>query len=456
MAHLIRWHGAGVVTGKVCVAVVLAVIVTARGMTWAADAPHSHIIVPSRSTAVELESLSQKSNVLADVLTIDRKEYVLQLDGSGDHALSGHILIREAAGKGETETPIIRLPFEQLALVYYFEIPPAANQRPDHLVKDKYPSLPAVGSAERKLNCNELDLETARAGTIRWYARQHPGVVPFTEHEANARYGRNALKYTGEGLLVIVALMGATGFGGGGGGGGGCWTCSALPAPVDLEALRWAVTAADRRELELLQLKRDRPCPAHAIPDGEFTDLDILSKIEATRRDLDAHQLSDRDQMKQQTEFLDRLDPTTDFRLPIEERTAREQAEPVQAQFDALVAQLGPFISRAANVQWWEGSCEMKEIKKNGDWHWEASDLVILQHALLFQGKPVHWGVPPFWQSLPLREVDSVLPRVHLTPFTPWVPWKKRDGSCFYFQASGHQRMTEQLGRMIDAELSHR
>jgi hypothetical protein len=123
-----------------------------------------------------------------------------------------------------------------------------------------------------------------------------------------------------------------------GGGGGGGWI-SAPPTPADLEAFRWAITAADRREVGLLQLKRDRLCSARSIPSGELTDLDVLSKIESTRRALDAHQLSDQDQMKQQTEFLDLLDPATAFKVPIEERTAKEQAEPAQAQFDALVAQ---------------------------------------------------------------------------------------------------------------------
>lgn len=270
-----------------------------------AIAGDTHMVVPSRSTAAELDALSRRSNVVADVLTVDRKDYVLTLDGSGGGAFSGAGLDAERAAAGAARSPI-RIPFEQMALVYYVEFP--VDKKDDtfrYPAWASYPSIAAIGAAERYMDCSELDTEIARAGTVRWYARQH-GVVPFTEHEALAQHGKNAAKDVGLGLLVAMALVGAAGggpFGGSFGGG------HPPPSPIDQETFRWAVTAADRREVALLQLKRERLCAASATVRGENTDLEILTKIEATRQALATKAISDQEQMRQQTQLLDQFDP---------------------------------------------------------------------------------------------------------------------------------------------------
>src|SRR4029077_20483635 len=147
-----------------------------------------------------------------------------------------------------------------------------------------------------------LDVEIGRVGAIRWYARHYGGVVPFTEHEARTQHGKNAVEYAGVALLAPLAL----------------YTGGRLLEPFisdwsvrNQETFRWAVTAADRREVGLLQLKRERSCPAGVTPSGPTTDLEILAAVESTRGALDSHQISDVDQRDQQTELLDRLDPPT-------------------------------------------------------------------------------------------------------------------------------------------------
>jgi hypothetical protein len=278
----------------------------------AAGAATTKMVIASRATAAELDALSHRTNVMADVLTVDRREYLLHLDGSGGGALSGENLSPTGANQQATVPSTMRVPFEQIALIYFREIPAGAkNQSPafNYPAKEAYPSVAGIGAAEKGMDCGELDLEIARTGTIRWYARQQ-GVAPFTAHEALVQHGKNTAKDVGIGILVAVVLIGAAGGGGAaipfpaGGGGHGDHLISA-------EDLRWAVTAADRREVGLLQLKLPRSCPAVASPDRTTSDLDILSRIEATRAALGAHQISDLEQRDQQTQLLDQLDPSS-------------------------------------------------------------------------------------------------------------------------------------------------
>jgi hypothetical protein len=270
-----------------------------------ASASETQMVLPSRTTAAQLDALSHKANVIADVLAVDRREYMLKLDGSGGGALSGQ----------DEDGSAMRIPLDRVALVYYVQ-PPVAKKKasgsenktqaelaPSFPAKRTFPSVAAVSAAERGMDCGELDVETGRVGAIRWYARHYGGVVPFTDHEARTQHGKNALEYAGVGLVVLVDLAGLVAGG------------RPLLAPSSLgnqeEAFRWAVTAADRREISLLQLKRARSCPARVTPSGQITDLEILTAVESTRGALESHQISDVDQRDQQTQLLDRLDPPT-------------------------------------------------------------------------------------------------------------------------------------------------
>jgi hypothetical protein len=188
----------------------------------AADVAHAsetHMVIPSRTTAAKLDALSHKANVIADVLTVDRREYLLKLDGSGGSAFSGH----------DEDGSAMRIPMDRMALVYYVEPPlpkkKASGSRkkaqeteltPYFPDKRTFPLVATVSAAERGMDCGELDIEIGRVGAIRWYSRQNAGVVPFTAHEARVQHGKNAAKDVGIGLVVALALIGGMGGGVGG------------------------------------------------------------------------------------------------------------------------------------------------------------------------------------------------------------------------------------------------
>jgi hypothetical protein len=257
-----------------------------------ASTPRSTMLVPSRTTIPELEKLSREANTTADAITVNRETYLIQLDGAGAQALTGRNIgdnrSRDNSGN------IVRIPFDELALVYY---PSLRLPRPE-----KYPLLPIVGAAEQRLSCDELAVELGRTGAIRWYARRQ-GAMPFTESEAVVQHTKNAGIFAAKVALSAV-IVGSLAFGGGGDVFDGE---HAPPVMASVEAFRWAVTAADRRELGLLRLKRDHHCAAQDASAG--ADLSILEQIEQSNNELSAKRVTDQQQMDLQTRLLDLLDP---------------------------------------------------------------------------------------------------------------------------------------------------
>ena len=253
-----------------------------------ASTPKSTMLVPSRTTVIELEKLSHQAGTTVDVLTVSRQERYVRLNGSGGGALSGRDLNESAALAGSQ--PVVRIPFTELALIYYSE-----DMWP---VKKVYPSPPEVGPAEHGVSCDELDLDLARAETVRWYARRQ-GALPFAGHEQGALNAKKALKGVGETVWVLLEMYG--GYSGGGGGGG--------HGDASLNAYRSVVTAADRRIIGLLELKRDRSCtPRDTRVPGE-TDLMVLGKIGEARQALVAKSITDQEQVHRETLLLDQFDP---------------------------------------------------------------------------------------------------------------------------------------------------
>jgi hypothetical protein len=247
-------------------------------------------------------SLRQKPTIVARVITVDRKEFALLLDGHGNgEALSG----QSSVGPDGVTT---RVSFDRLALVYY------GSLQQVYSLRNPYPELQKVGAAEQTLDCAALDLEVARAGAIRWYERRS-GATPFTEHQAHVQHGKNTGKYFAN-TLIIAADIVLTAAGGG---------PLIPPTNVSADALRWRVTAADRRELGLLHLKQSQSCPATTLPGGDMTDLDILQRVEATKHALEARELSDEMQATQETQLLDQFDP------PAEPDQIDPQSEPEPA-----------------------------------------------------------------------------------------------------------------------------
>jgi len=251
------------------------------------------MLVPSRTTVPELEKLSRQSGTTVDVLTVNREERRFLLDAGDGAALTGHDL--DVAPQAAGANPVVRITMDELALVYY-----STGRLPD---RDVYPALPIVGATEQRLSCDELGVDLSRAETIRWYARQQ-GALPYTSHEAATQHGINAAVGTGTALFIVAMIIG-----GGGSGGGSSSPSADEHNYADYQAYRWAVTAADRRILGLLGLKRERACAAQQLRTGDETDLAILGQIEESQRALAAKSTSDRDQRDLQTRLLDQFDP---------------------------------------------------------------------------------------------------------------------------------------------------
>jgi hypothetical protein len=248
-------------------------------------------IVPSRDSVDKIAALNRRSDVIVDVLTVDRTEHWLKLSGAGGAALSGRDAYQDSDSGGPAGQVII--PPDQLALVVYKIVSDKQWVSP-MLLGDNYPSLPRPETRDRHLSCSELDLGVSRAATIRWSARSRGG-EPFTAHGAQVQHVKNAAENAGSALaLALVVSLG---------GQPREWTWAAP------ETLRWAITSADRREIGLLKIKRDLSCPAHSLPGSETTDLDVLNQIESTRMDLAARRISEQEQMDRQTKLLDQFDP---------------------------------------------------------------------------------------------------------------------------------------------------
>ena len=257
-----------------------------------ASTPKTYVLVASRTTVPELEKLSRQAGTTVDVLTVKRENRHLVLaDGNGT-ALVGRDL--DASTQTEALSPEVRIPFNEVALVYY-----STGRAPD---KNVYPSLSAVGKEDNQLSCSELDTQIARAGAIRWYARQYD-VLPFTARESAIQHEKNFLEYVGVTALVIV---------------GGTHILDRVTADTadrsashsyaSTEAYRWAITAADRRIIGLLELKQTQSCASQPTQSGGETDLEVLTQVQESRQALATAQISDQDQVRRETQLLDRFD----------------------------------------------------------------------------------------------------------------------------------------------------
>jgi len=422
-----------------------------------AHAGDSKMVVPSASTDAVLESLARRTDVVVDVLTVERKEYALVLDGSGQTAFSGRSSDASTTIQGEQST--IRIPLEKLALVYYAETPAStkrdrlerasesASPESYFLAKSSFPVVPTVGDAERGMNCQELEREIARAGTIRWYARQHLGAIPFTRHEAAVQHIDNTLEYVAIGVGAAIALAGAAGPGfsagggslGGGGVGWGGGGVAADPAMPTLEAYRWAVTAADRRELGLLALKRERSCPGTAVPSGARTDLQLLGEVESTRRALEARQISDIDQRNQQTVLLDELDPrasATVRLLSARESAAQDAAQNSWSEHEAQFGAAGAVVAQYRNI----GVVHSPHCRYSKDWKslMRGVTVAVAERAVVWD--ELHEDGSHHWRGIKYADLEDTTIEQHFL-FRDNLRLRHRDGSCDFFMLHDHKVM---------------
>ena len=281
---------------RVGVVAVLAALLSACAST---PAPEAKLVVPSMSRVGELQKLSQQRAVVVNLKTVTGQEKWLMLERSDQDAFVGHAFEGLTAAQEMSQGPIERVPFNEVALVYYATPPhPFLSEvAPEHA---SFPSLPAPGLVEQSASCAELDVELARAEAIRWYARDS-GAVPFTSGEAAGKHAKNVAKDTGIAVLVFVAMAA--------GGGGFCPGCSGPSAVLSPEDWRWTVTAAQHRTIGLLELKQAKHCEARVTADTSVSDREVLEGIHSVQHEGSAGHLNDKAQVAQETVWLDKLNP---------------------------------------------------------------------------------------------------------------------------------------------------
>lgn len=258
------------------------------------------LLVPSLGQVREIEALSRQPGSMVELLTISGHSQYLLLNRSENREFSGHVVDPSSAGEALLTDRTATVSFDDVALVY-FTTPPT---KPDSLVAwipdhSSVPSLPAPGTEDRRASCAELDVELARAEAIRWHARNQ-GMLPFTTGEAAGIHAKTLARYTVGPFAALFA------------GAAGCLGCSAyilLKHPVANEELRWAVTAADRRILGLLEVKQSKQCGARAVTGTDGGDLGILKEIEGARREQAAGHIIEAALLTQETSWLDKLNP---------------------------------------------------------------------------------------------------------------------------------------------------
>jgi hypothetical protein len=144
-----------------------------------------------------------------------------------------------------------------------------------------HPTLAPPGSAEQTMDCARLDVALDRTDTVRWVIRDDGGTLEASS-DRTARYAANAV------LVVPLSLL--------------------LRNPVWFPDGGHAVlNAADRRILELLQLKRSRGCPARATALPGKNDLTLLGELESIQGRIDAGKGDEALLLEERTKLLDHL-----------------------------------------------------------------------------------------------------------------------------------------------------
>lgn len=138
-----------------------------------------------------------------------------------------------------------------------------------------HPTLAQPTAADIALTCEQIDLAVDRADTVRWVIRDDGGELESDQARA-ARYSANV-------LLVAVAPF-------------------TIP-----EGGHGVLDAADQRLMALLQLKRDRRCPARPTRFPGKDELVLASEVEALQARIAGEEGSSKPLLEERTRLLDGL-----------------------------------------------------------------------------------------------------------------------------------------------------
>ncbi|MGB8326243.1 MAG: hypothetical protein WCE48_01555 [Steroidobacteraceae bacterium] len=142
----------------------------------------------------------------------------------------------------------------------------------------QHPKLAEITASEATMDCRRIDHAIDQADTVRWVIRDDGGHLESS--------GRKVARYAGNILMTPFLLHS-----------GGAYLSDGGQA---------ALNAADRRIVQLLQLKRGHSCPARATALAGVDDLSLLGQVEPLigRGDADA----------ERTRLLDAL---RDMQVPV-------------------------------------------------------------------------------------------------------------------------------------------
>ena len=392
-----------------------------------APAPQATLLVAAIGHTGDLEKLSAQTGTVTQLLTVAGHEKWLLLEHSDNAAFVGHSFDGATGFASMGTGPIEQVPFDSIALAYYATPPhPFENAVPAELLA--FPSLPTPGAVEQGATCADLDVELARAETVRWYARDQ-GAVPYTSGQITATHAKNAAKYTGEALLVFIAL--------GGGGGNCCGPGQATPAVLSVEDWRWAVTGAERRVVALLELKQAKHCASRAVDGASGGDLGILEGIEGDRRERETGHINEAAQLSQETAWLDKLNP-----LPLGPRNA----------YGRIVDYGEGASQNFGNAQWLAGvdfSAHMKASKV-----WEGT-LVLTDKSVILQEKSDKPSANPTLVRISLADMMSVEIKARLGATFVVVTQVNGHVDTFWLihRIMGDPKGTEELGVLLKSKI---
>lgn len=143
-----------------------------------------------------------------------------------------------------------------------------------------HPTVAEPTAADIALTCEEIDFAIDRADTVRWVIRDDGGELE-SDNEKVARYSGNM-------LIVPLSLL--------------AMFPTALP-----DGGSGVLEAVDRRILALLELKRDRRCPARPSAVPGMDDLAVAAEVEALQARIAGEEGRTKPLLDRRTGLLDGL-----------------------------------------------------------------------------------------------------------------------------------------------------
>ena len=283
--------------------------------------PGPKMVVAASAEKQQVQALGKKKGAVADILTVTGEEHYFVIETAANGAIGGQSVDPVLAQVIPDQD--FNVPFDDIAVLYYAEQPKSrhaaiAGYEERRVIPSKpaYPLLATPGIREKRLSCDALGVELARAEAVRWFARNQ-GAMGYTAEQAALRHLTNAAEYTGIAALVLLAAAAGV-------------VPRFAPPParnpnrslvqqIGEENLRWSVTAADSRIIALLKLRRDKACATRPTLIAGDTDLRNLVALEGLHQDTAARHSPAEMKMHEQTRLLDELGP-----LPLPEAMNRQ------------------------------------------------------------------------------------------------------------------------------------